>query len=450
MAIYYVSKQRGLDTNDGLSPSTPWATITKAVQTLVAGDTVYIGSGTYREILVNPNAGINISSIILFQGDPDSRYVIGDNPGIIRVTGASEAEIQATTGYTWACSRNWVTLSTVHVDGASGISRSLHTSGQNNIDCVVYGKSIAILRGFNIRCVASAGATAFSSSIAEYCIALSGQSGFFLTGTTSHSNIAIGCDQGFTGDPVTINNCIAIGCRAGFSAQYCHYYNCIAFACFWGFYNACQPYNCLAALCNTGYFSAGAIVNSRHVMCATVGASTGVTEGSVFLLASMLNKEYILKAFDPWISLGAAQSANDSRVAGTVDILGRARRMLGGVLDVGPYAFSNIAPNYTTVKAAEPSICISRAGQQLMEVPAKANEAIAVKWWVNIEHTTTMPQVILRGASITEQTTTYSGSGWQQLTVTATPTADEILTCVLYARDTGATAKSYFADYEVT
>src|ERR1051325_7473065 len=45
---YYVSTS-GSDGNNGTSLSTPWRTINKAAQTMVAGDTVYIRGGTYRE-----------------------------------------------------------------------------------------------------------------------------------------------------------------------------------------------------------------------------------------------------------------------------------------------------------------------------------------------------------------------------------------------------------------
>src|SRR5689334_9873609 len=47
-ATYYVSTT-GSDNNNGTSLSTPWRTINKAAQTMVAGDTVYIRGGTYRE-----------------------------------------------------------------------------------------------------------------------------------------------------------------------------------------------------------------------------------------------------------------------------------------------------------------------------------------------------------------------------------------------------------------
>ncbi len=55
-ATYYVAPS-GNDTNPGSSQSSPWQTITKAADTLTAGDTVYIDSGTYSERLIPLNSG---------------------------------------------------------------------------------------------------------------------------------------------------------------------------------------------------------------------------------------------------------------------------------------------------------------------------------------------------------------------------------------------------------
>lgn len=53
---YYV-KKTGSDSNSGLSVSEAWKTIQKAANTLVAGDTVFIMSGTYYEIVTPENSG---------------------------------------------------------------------------------------------------------------------------------------------------------------------------------------------------------------------------------------------------------------------------------------------------------------------------------------------------------------------------------------------------------
>ena len=54
-ATYYVAKT-GNDNNPG-TEAQPWLTITKAANTLVAGDTVYVKAGTYAERVVPVNSG---------------------------------------------------------------------------------------------------------------------------------------------------------------------------------------------------------------------------------------------------------------------------------------------------------------------------------------------------------------------------------------------------------
>ena len=61
---YYVSTS-GSDTNTG-TLSTPWKTITKAADKLVAGDTVYIRAGTYKEQVVPKNSGNATNGFITY------------------------------------------------------------------------------------------------------------------------------------------------------------------------------------------------------------------------------------------------------------------------------------------------------------------------------------------------------------------------------------------------
>jgi hypothetical protein len=88
---FYVSQQHGDDANDGLTPQTAWATITKAANTVggsLDGDTyVYIGPGTYREFVSFTSGGLDSEHRLIFAGDPNCLYLTNDNPGIVRITG---------------------------------------------------------------------------------------------------------------------------------------------------------------------------------------------------------------------------------------------------------------------------------------------------------------------------------------------------------------------------
>ena len=45
------------DVASGTALSSPWCTIQKAANTAVAGDTVYVRGGTYREVVTPANSG---------------------------------------------------------------------------------------------------------------------------------------------------------------------------------------------------------------------------------------------------------------------------------------------------------------------------------------------------------------------------------------------------------
>ena len=68
-ATYYVSPT-GSDANPGTA-NQPWRTIQKAADTLIAGDTVYIKSGTYSEQVVPKNSGNadNYITYAVYPGD---------------------------------------------------------------------------------------------------------------------------------------------------------------------------------------------------------------------------------------------------------------------------------------------------------------------------------------------------------------------------------------------
>ena len=81
---YYVTTS-GSDINDGTSISNAWRTIGKANQNLQAGDTVYIGGGTYDRI--NPaNSGASGNYITYKNYNSETVYVSGGIPIDLRNT----------------------------------------------------------------------------------------------------------------------------------------------------------------------------------------------------------------------------------------------------------------------------------------------------------------------------------------------------------------------------
>lgn len=76
---YYVS-ETGSDSNPG-TQALPWRTIQKAADTLVAGDTVYLGAGTYAERVMPRNSG-RVDAWITYAASPGAAVTI-DGAGII-------------------------------------------------------------------------------------------------------------------------------------------------------------------------------------------------------------------------------------------------------------------------------------------------------------------------------------------------------------------------------
>jgi len=86
MSTYYVDAINGSDYNDGLSPETAWATITKACNTMVSGDVVYVAPGVYRESIYFVNAPGTFTVI----GDPYCSIFTNSKPGFVRFTDTDE------------------------------------------------------------------------------------------------------------------------------------------------------------------------------------------------------------------------------------------------------------------------------------------------------------------------------------------------------------------------
>ena len=70
--IFYVAPP-GSDSNPG-TEAQPWKTIQKAANALIAGDTVYIKAGTYREQVSPKNSG-TVGKYIVYKAYPGHRYL---------------------------------------------------------------------------------------------------------------------------------------------------------------------------------------------------------------------------------------------------------------------------------------------------------------------------------------------------------------------------------------
>jgi len=78
--VYYVSTDniKASDNNPG-TKVLPWKTIQKAATTLIAGDTVFIENGIYRESIEVKNSGTSYRNMISFIADGDNVYIKGSD-----------------------------------------------------------------------------------------------------------------------------------------------------------------------------------------------------------------------------------------------------------------------------------------------------------------------------------------------------------------------------------
>ena len=140
MAIYYIkpAANGGSDSNNGLSSSTAWATLGKALLSgspIVGGDTVYIAPGTYTESITlsaaSPTSEVNII------GNPTATQFPGITPGFVRIssfdsTGSSSVNNIMLYGF----EKSNYTFQNLHFDGN-------HLTSSNS--------AVMFIRGLNLK-----------------------------------------------------------------------------------------------------------------------------------------------------------------------------------------------------------------------------------------------------------------------------------------------------------
>lgn len=464
MALYYVSIQRGNDANNGTSPSTPWATITKAVGMVAAGDTVYIGAGTYRERPSLATSG-SVGNIIYWLPDSMGEYVVGDNPGIVRVTGCDTNE-NSSSGAVWNSgfanhnTVGWM-KSKLYVDGSSDTT-TCSTGHTPTTRLFVNVVSIGF-NGFSfgncVHCVGIGGYHGFlgaASSVRNNCIAIGGYVGI-LDSLNIQNCISIGGGMGFFGTAAPINS-IAIGGTFGFNAVTAR--NCLAFGSRYGFNGSSVNMtitNCRAIACEFGAYGTDTdnklnITTFSAVWCRNNGRGTTHETGAVPTSKSVIyDLQLIAQALVPLLQTNLNDGDN-TYGSETYDILGHARRLGSGNIDIGAIEHSLATLDFTNLKTVPPGIKIERAGMQRFTFWAEGGVEFTKSVWVKWSGYAgaDKPQIITDGDNVTRTTTTAIGDGtaWEQISVSATPSADGEVVLYLYARDTAAAAVTYFSDIE--
>jgi hypothetical protein len=124
MATYYVANY-GNNANNGTSTATPWATVQFALGAasgtnpgLVAGDTVWIAPGTYREVVTTTTLTGTSGNTIKIYGDPTfTRQWILGSPGRVRLTNFTTDTALPTQSQTLAVSGDYIEIQDLCIDG---------------------------------------------------------------------------------------------------------------------------------------------------------------------------------------------------------------------------------------------------------------------------------------------------------------------------------------------
>lgn len=247
MTIRYVGIG-GNDSNSGLSWALRKLTLSGAEATpVVAGDTVYVGPGTYRETLTVGVSGTN-GNPITYIGD-----YLGTNTngvgGAIRITGSAEDIALTRSNCIVATSKDYRTFSGFLIDGASSNPVRLNTSCGNwiikNCQFQSSGTTVISINGTGINntvrnCVffgsPNGNSITFSHTVAvdnsghivDGCIIVGGAQGVNCTkvgGVVCRNstfftitNQAFRSDSFTAGQTTAVNNCIIFGCTIGFQA----------------------------------------------------------------------------------------------------------------------------------------------------------------------------------------------------------------------------------------
>ena len=246
MTTYYVGPG-GNDSNNGTTWALRKLTLNGAEDIPVAaGDTVYVGAGTYRETLTVDVSGTAEGGAITYIGDYDGTHTDGTG-GVVRITGSDNDLTQARTECITASSKNYRTFIGFALDGATytinvttgtnwTIDKCIHTrNGTRGI--VVSGASpnLTITNNF-FQCgsyydifVSHTSFVSNSNCVISNCIftnnAGSNAKGILFGkygGVTIKNCVILGRNIGIqltavpdAGQVVTVNNCIIASCTTG-------------------------------------------------------------------------------------------------------------------------------------------------------------------------------------------------------------------------------------------
>lgn len=484
MTAYYVRKT-GSNGAAGTSAGAAWATINYAIANIAAGDTIYVGAGTYREQLDAFIAGtLGVETRLI--GDTDGSQT-GDAGEVIVTayltndTTAPTSGATASTVYESTQVKGWTFERLTFIGGSTGAANAGSCVWMNKPleltirDCTFWGhpgalycvtldnylptedgdtliercRIFAISNGLFMGYFASTGSGDRDlNQIVQNCIIWAvGGKGVVIEGVANTSVLH--------GGLVLRNNLIISGSSSVgvFSA---------------GLYRSTvypdRVENSVIYWGNLVANHSGELTEDYNVLVGAsrtlVSAGTHSKDDGSYMTAFHFGQELawggvprpfgMPVAGSPLLGYGAA----DASV--TDDLLGGIRpgSGIGSVVKaIGPLERANSGTRETgTVHTSATSLKLSGPGYQDFELPVAAGSQSVTVWtrW-DATYAGTKPQLLIRNGGqcgVADVTTTATGSAdtWEQLSASITPTAAGIVTMRLQSNDTNGGGLAYFAE----
>lgn len=472
MPVYYVGAG-GNDANNGLSWAARKLTLNGAENVpVVAGDTVYVAPGIYREMLTCDVSGA-AGSPITYIGDVSGEHTDGVG-GVVRITGSDNDQTvtrsscilcttqrnyrtfigfvfdtttsNLITGGTAIAGTNWIIEDCTLIQNST-VGSNIYCDGANQSTwivrrCFLLGGNATVSNyGIHFRHTVDVDN---SAHIVEDCIFIgmrlgvgsSNVGGITIRHTTFISTLTMVVIVAAlnAGQTVTVNNCILFGYGTGLQAtvlgEIIENYN--------SFYGGSTPRTNVAVGANSNTYPPLFDLGILHA---------GASQVSGFRFPHPL--------FGTLSQWSQVRSIADTGAA-TEDIFGLTRPVTAGKRSWGAVQYVDMARDTATVRTGTASKKLADAGRDQIYVPTtNVSTAFSVYVYREANYAGVNPQMIIKqpGQADTVVTDAGAAGAWNQLTTTLTPAAlPGYIVIELVSNNTAAAGNYgvYFDDLMVT
>jgi len=485
MTTYYVRKT-GNNSNAGTSAGAAWLTIGKALGAtgIASGDTVYIGAGTYREVVtVNMTSAVAETFII---GDVDGVQTGDAGEVIWTAYTTNDTTAPANTALLTLSARDFLTFRRITMVEGNALLINGITSSSTNIkiqDCVLLGNPgttnsmLFFAVGFGApihllieRCwIRGSGGNVLALTLArgtgsDYDADVIVRNVVFYSVVNSNFVVlnsgGAGANEGGGG---YIYNSLLFGPRDG---DVIKANDANVTGATWTF--PMLVYNCIIHGGLSAAESGQLVEDYNHILATTT--HTNVTQGAntktnlTYAQLLSIGEHSVVgstprlfgepRVGSPYLGFG-----NDGTYTSAEDARGYPRPA-GGVSatkGIGAYERSNTFAKETgTVRTGSNAISITGPGYQDFQLPVAASSTtvtVYVRW--DATYAGTKPKMqVLNGteAGVADATATATGSSgaWEQLALAFTPTSAGIVTIRLLSSDTNGGGKCFADDFAVS